>query len=169
MNMKTNPKKMILTALLAALTCAATMSVRIPVIGTQGYIHPGDALVILSGIFLGPFYGFLAGGIGSCLADLLGGYLLYVPATFLIKGMISLLCGLCARRFSAGTHHRYVAAAGGIIDIILVSGGYFLYESVIFGAKTALFSVPSNLIQGAGGLIIAVILFPVLTKVLREI
>ena len=49
---------MVTAALLAALTCAATMSVRIPTLGTGGYIHPGDALVILCGIILGPSWGF---------------------------------------------------------------------------------------------------------------
>ena len=33
-----NLKKMVTAALLAALTCAATMSVRIPTLGTGGYI-----------------------------------------------------------------------------------------------------------------------------------
>lgn len=85
-----NLKKMVTAALLAALTCAATMSVRIPTLGTGGYIHPGDALVILCGIILGPSWGFLAGGIGSTLADLLGGYFIYVPITLAIKGLVAL-------------------------------------------------------------------------------
>ena len=51
-----------MTALFAALACVATMSIRIPTPGTGGYIHPGDAIVILSGIILGPVYGMLAGG-----------------------------------------------------------------------------------------------------------
>ena len=56
--MKNQTKKIILAALFAALTCAATMSIRIPTPGTGGYIHPGDAIVILSGVILGPAYGF---------------------------------------------------------------------------------------------------------------
>ena len=36
----------------AALACVATMSIRIPTPGTNGYIHPGDAIVILSGVIL---------------------------------------------------------------------------------------------------------------------
>ena len=59
-----------------ALVCTATMVIRIPTPGTNGYIHPGDALVILSGIFLGPVQGLLAAGSGSALADFRGGYLL---------------------------------------------------------------------------------------------
>ena len=58
--MKNQTKKIILAALFAALTCAATMSIQIPTPGTGGYIHPGDAIVILSGVILGPAYGFLA-------------------------------------------------------------------------------------------------------------
>ena len=52
--MKNQTKKIILAALFAALTCAATMSVRIPTPGPGGYIHPGDAIVILSGNILVP-------------------------------------------------------------------------------------------------------------------
>ena len=89
--MKSNLKKVVMTALFAALTCAATMSIRIPTPGTGGYIHPGGALVILSGVILGPAYGFLAGGIGSALSDLLGGYFLYVPITLIIKGLVALV------------------------------------------------------------------------------
>lgn len=50
--MKVNTKKLILAALFAALSCVATMSIRIPTPGTGGYIHPGDAIVILCGVIL---------------------------------------------------------------------------------------------------------------------
>ena len=52
--MNSNLKKIVMTALFAALACVATMSIRIPTPGTGGYIHPGDAIVILSGVVLGP-------------------------------------------------------------------------------------------------------------------
>ena len=64
-------KKLVMAALFAALACVATMSIKIPTPGTSGYIHPGDAIVILAGVVLGPAWGFLAGGIGSAMADLL--------------------------------------------------------------------------------------------------
>ena len=78
-------KKLILTALFAALACIATMIMKIPTPGTGGYIHVGDAIVILSGVVLGPWYGFAAAGLGSCMADLIGGYFIYVPITSLSK------------------------------------------------------------------------------------
>ena len=156
-------KKLVLAALFAALACAATMSVRIPTPGTNGYIHPGDAIVILSGIFLGPQFGFLAAGIGSALADVLGGYFAYAPVTFLIKGLVALCAGLFAARLHKNKRHLYPAVLlGGAADIILVAGGYFLYESVFYGAAAAAMSVPANLVQGCGGLVIAAVLYPLL-------
>lgn len=47
-------KKLVFAALFAALSCAATMVIRIPTpIG--GYIHAGDAVVLLSAFLLGPW------------------------------------------------------------------------------------------------------------------
>ena len=45
-------KKLVFAALFAALICVSTISIRIPTPGTGGYIHPGDAAVILAGVFL---------------------------------------------------------------------------------------------------------------------
>lgn len=166
--MKNNMKKWILSALFAALTCAATMSVRIPTPGTGGYIHPGDAIVILSGIVLGPVFGFLAGGIGSAMSDLLGGYLTYVPITFLIKGLVALFAGLSYRRIlsrsASPKRLTFAIASGGILDIILVTGGYFFFEFLLYGAGAAA-SIPANLIQGLSGLILSLLLYPLLASV----
>lgn len=162
--MKNQTKKLVMAALFAALACVATMSIKIPTPGTNGYIHPGDAIVILSGIVLGPVYGLLAAGIGSAMADLLGGYFLYVPITFVIKGLVALASAIAYRALSHKGNYIAVAA-GGILDIILVAGGYCLCETFLYGAAAAIASVPANLIQGTGGLLLALVLYPVITAV----
>ena len=53
---------------------------------------------------------------------------------------------------------------GGVADIVLVAGGYFLCEYVIYGPGAAA-SVPANVIQGVSGLAISLLLYPVLQKV----
>ena len=160
-------KRLVLAALFAALACVATMSIRIPTPGTNGYIHPGDAIVILSGVILGPVWGFLAGGIGSALSDLIGGYFMYVPVTFVIKGLIALVAGLIYEKIGKTQKSRYIAVIlGGIADIILVAGGYFLCESTFLGyGPGAIASVPANIIQGIGGLIISCILYPIIISI----
>ena len=149
--MNNNLKELILAALFAALSCVATMSIRIPTPGTGGYIHPGDAIVILSGVILGPVWGFFAGGIGSALSDLIGGYFVYVPITFVIKGLVALVAGHLYQKIGKTQKSRYVAVVlGGVADIILVAGGYFVCEYII---------------QGIGGLVISCILYPILISI----
>ena len=163
--MNNNLKKLILAALFAALSCVATISIRIPTPGTGGYIHPGDAIVILSGVILGPVWGFLAGGIGSALSDLIGGYFVYVPITFMIKGLVALAAGLLYQKVGKTQKSRYAAVVlGGVADIILVAGGYFVCEYFIYGAGAAA-SIPANIIQGIGGLVISCILYPILISI----
>lgn len=163
--MNNNLKKLIFAALFAALSCVATMSIRIPTPGTGGYIHPGDALVILSGVILGPVWGFLAGGIGSAMSDLIGDYFVYVPITFVIKGLVALAAGLLYQKVGKSQKSRYTAVIlGGIADILLVAGGYFVCEYFIYGAGAAA-SIPANIIQGVGGLVISCILYPILMSV----
>ena len=136
--MNNNLKKLILAALFAALSCVATMSIRIPTPGTSGYIHPGDAI--------GPVWGFLAGGIGSALSDLIGGYFIYVPITFVIKGLVALAAGLLYQKVGKNQKSRYIAVIlGGVADIILVAGGYFVCEFFIYGAGAAA-SIPANML-----------------------
>lgn len=159
-------KKLVTAALFAALICVFTMSIRIPTPGTGGYIHPGDAVVILSGIFLDPVTAFLAAGIGSCMADLLGGYFIYVPITFVIKGLVALAAGLIYQKLGHSSKTRFTAVIlGGVADIVLVAGGYCLCEIFLYGASGALASVPANIIQGVGGLIISAILYPALIAI----
>lgn len=164
--MNSNLKKIVMAALFAALACVATMSIRIPTPGTSGYIHPGDAVVILSGVILGPGWGLLAAGIGSAMADFLGGYFIYVPITFVIKGAVAFMAGLIYRHLGKSDKSRYVAVVlGGVGDMLLVSVGYFLCEAMLYGVAAAMASVPANIIQGLSGLLIGCILYPALLKV----
>ena len=157
-------KKMTTTALFMALTCIATMIIKLPTPGTGGYVHLGDAFVILSGILLGPLYGAIAGGIGSALADLLGGYFIYVPITFLVKALIAAGVGIIYHKLTKNIHKPvFKCILCGIYATVLVAGGYLFFESFMYGAA-ALASVPANIGQGISGLIISCILLPILKK-----
>src|SRR6056297_3563439 len=83
-----NTKQLTTTALMAAVVFVSTMAVKIPI--GQGYLNFGDAAVFLSGMILSPAYAFAAAAIGSSLADL-SGYPMYIPATFLLKGIMAVI------------------------------------------------------------------------------
>ena len=86
--------KTFLIILLAAATAALTFIVRVPIPGTGGYLNIGDIAVIFCGLFLGKKYGAIAGGVGSALADLIGGFFIFAPITLVAKGLEGFLAGL---------------------------------------------------------------------------
>ena len=125
--MNSNLKKIIMTALFAALACVATMSIRIPTPGTGGFV--------------------------------------YVPITLVIKGLVALVSGLIYQKMCRYGKKRYAAVIlGGITDIVFVAGGYFICEFFLYGSGAAA-SIPANIIQGVGGLIISAVLYPVLIAI----
>lgn len=185
-------KKIIITALFAALTCVATMIVKIPT-PTMGYIHPGDAIVLLSGFILGPVYGGLAAGIGSAFSDLFSGYVTYVIPTFLIKAITAILAVNIARGItkvvlSKGEekkNHLLIPAiiTGGIAGEAFMVFGYFVFEIFMLGLATgegltastissgaiaSLEGVPFNIIQGVFGVVVSSIIYPFVYKVYTE-
>ena len=134
----------------------------------------GDCFILIAAWVLGPWYGFAAGGIGSALADLFSGYMHYVPGTFVIKGLIAvaaaLICRAFLKRFTKFPIVAYVA--GALVGEIIMVGGYYVYAALLLGKsfEGALASVPGNLVQGAFGLVISVIVIRVIarTKVLNK-
>jgi uncharacterized membrane protein len=156
-------KKLVFAALFAALSCVATMVIRIPTpIG--GYIHAGDAVVLLSAFLLGPWWGAAAAGLGSGLADLLAGYGQFVPGTFAIKFIVALLGGLLLNcKFIKSLPVRAIVA--GLVGEIFMVLGYLAYEALILGyGAAAVGGVPMNCIQGAFGVIAGAALFLALSK-----
>lgn len=148
----------ITAALLAALTCVATMAIKFP--SPTGYIHPGDAFVLLSGIILGPVYGPLAAGIGSMIADLLAGYPQFAAATLIIKALAALIPALIYKKGKLIT-----VVLSGILGEIVVTGGYFIFENYLYGFGSAIKSIPLNLVQNALGILLCTLLFPILRSV----
>ena len=156
-------KKIVFAALLAALACVATMIIKIPT-PLGGYIHAGDAVVVLAGFLLGPVWGALAAGLGSCLADVISGYVLYAPGTFVIKAVVALLAGwIIGTKLIKNEFAKALVA--GIIGGIVMVGGYMLYEAVFMGFGVgAAANIPMNCIQGAFGAVAGAALYIALSK-----
>ena len=156
-------KKIVFAALLAALACVATMIIKIPT-PLGGYIHAGDAVVVLAGFLLGPVWGAPAAGLGSALADVISGYVLYAPGTFVIKAVVALLAGwIIGTKLIKNEFAKALVA--GIIGGIVMVGGYMLYEAVFMGFGVgAAANIPMNCIQGAFGAVAGAALYIALSK-----
>lgn len=152
--------------MLTALTTAATCAIKLPTVATEGYINVGDAVVMFSAMLLGPWLGFVAGGVGSCLADLLSGYAHWILPTFLIKGIEGFVVGLLFRCLKKVCHNTYiVAAASCAVGAIEMAAGYFVASAIMKGsALVALTSLPANCLQGLVGLVLSSVLLAVAQK-----
>ncbi len=159
----TRTKKIVMASLLAALACVATMVIKIPS-PLQGYINLGDCVVLVAGWMLSPVYGFLAAGIGSALADLLSGYLIYAPATFLIKGCMALIAFYGVKLLQKPMGNLFSKITSGIAAETVMIIGYFVFEGFLYGFTPSLVNIPANGVQGVAGIIIGVLLIKVFEK-----
>ena len=161
--MKTTTQKIIFSSMLAALVCVVTMVIKIPS-PLSGYLNLGDCIVLLSGWLMPPLYGFLAAAVGSALADIFSGYMIYAPVTFLIKGIMALLASLgysLLRKKAGGTVSHVLSGITAELFMIL---GYFAFEGILYGFAAAALNIPINALQGAVGLVLGILLTGIFRK-----
>lgn len=153
-------KKIVFSGLFAALACIATMLIQISIPG-GGYFNLGDCIVLVSGVVLGPVFGFFSAAIGTSLADLFSGFVVYAPATFVIKGLMALIISL----FFSKTENLFLVFIGACISEIVMVLGYFLFECILtLNIGTAVLGVPGNLMQGLVGVTSSIALIALITK-----
>ncbi len=155
-------KKMVVSAVFAALTFVATMVIQIK-LTANGFVNIGDCMVVVCGIFLGPVYGVLAAGIGSMLADVISGYFIYAPATFLIKALMAFAVSLLFKKLSKINEIVAAGVCALIAEAIMVTG-YFLYEIPLYGLPSAVAGMPGNLLQASFGFVCSIVLYVALSK-----
>lgn len=152
-------KTLALGGVMAALVFVMTYFPRIPVLVTNGYIHLGDGMICLAAMLLGPV-SIAAAAIGSALSDLVGGYMIYVLPTFLIKGLVALVVW---KLYQEGNWLRVLLSfvAGELVMVL----GYFVAETLLYGVSTAAAAIGPNLLQGLGGVVVGMICAPLVPRI----
>lgn len=161
-NRNSNVLILALGGMLAALVFVATYFFKLPVSITQGYIHLGDGFILLGAALLG-WASVPAAAIGSALADLLGGYTLYILPTFLIKGAVAAVAVYGVK----GNKPYWLTVIWLVVAELVMVAGYFLVEWLIlgYGLAAAAGAVVPNLVQGLSGVIIGTVLIPLMKRV----
>ena len=171
--MKTKNDKtfqLVMTAMFIALTAVSILFIRVPIPFTQGYVHLGDAVIFLGILVLGWRYGAIAAGIGGAMGDLLGGFAIWAPWTFAIKGLMAVIIGLILSAVIGKrqvSHSRLLATE---VICMVVAGAfetaaYFAAEGIMYGNwATAALGVPWNIGQFAIGMAVAVLINAALNK-----
>ncbi|MGN1014243.1 MAG: ECF transporter S component [Butyricicoccus sp.] len=143
------------TAMMTALICVMTAIPRIPI--PLGYAHLGDAFILIAVLFAGKREGIWAAGIGSALADLLGGFPIWCIPTLLIKTIMALILGWIAYDKDGNCSLFTVrAAVGCVVSMLWMVFGYTIAGAILYGGiLVGLTSTPGLLIKGALNLVIA--------------
>ena len=114
---------------------------------------------------LGPVYGAAAAGIGSAIADIVSGYVIYAPVTLVVKAAMAAVSGIVIRSAgkSAAPLPARIAAAASAEVIMIV--GYALFEALLYHSfSAAMLGVPANAVQGALGAAVSVAVYSLLRK-----
>lgn len=157
---QTNIKKIVLTSILSACIFVVTFLIAIPIPATKGYINFGDSIILISSLILGPLFGGLSGGIGSCIAD----FILapqWALFTFVIKFCEGFLVGLLFKALKNNRFSRIISLATGVTIMI---SGYFIAASILYDVKIAIVELLNNLLQGGVSLVMAVLVSEILVK-----
>ena len=146
-----NAKKLSFTGMFAALIFVVTVFLKVPV--ASGYVHIGDSLIYLATLIIGP-WAMLAGALGEALADIAGSYLMYAPATVIIK-VLTVVPFLFIKKEDKllSVKSALMTLPAGLITV----GGYFLADLII-DKSYAVVDLPGNVIQALASAVIFIVL-----------
>ncbi len=167
-------------AVFTALVFVATIIVVIPMpTGVGAYLNFGDVVIFVASSILGPLGGFICGGVGSALADVV-----YAPTfallTFIVKGLEGILCGTIVWIFKKYAKNEKIKDFVSFVIAFIVSGiwmmlGYYVGTGLMLGAinegefisgfGTALLNIPNDSIQASVSVVVGYLLTIALLRI----
>lgn len=155
-------QEIVFIALITALVFIATYLPHIPI--PLGYAHLGDAVIFLLALLAPRRAALFAACIGSALADLLGGFALWIVPTLVIKLVMAEIVYRAARSGSKiGGRTRVLAAL--LVSSLWMAAAYTLAGAVLYASlPAALASSPGLLMEGLVNSVLALLLLPMLRE-----
>lgn len=170
-------KNIVLASVFTALITVLTFYIRIP--SHNGYIHLGDSMIYLAACLLPPLPALLCASLAGMFADALGGYIIYIIPTLIIKALISLPFSSGQNKFL--TKHNLLAV--GVSSVISVVG-YYIAEVLLVSITSAngfrdllqyifssapwisaVYCIPGNVTQALGSAIVFILIAVSLDKI----
>ena len=151
MNNTKSLNKVVYTGLMIAVVFVLTRFTAVSF--TIGYFNLGDIGIILTSYILGGVSGMIAGGIGSALADLAAGYVIFAPVTLVVKGLEGLILGLLLKKYK----NRIKPLFAIMIGMGFMITGYFVAQAFVLGLFDKTFGITVALSDSLSTLFQAVI------------
>jgi uncharacterized membrane protein len=143
-------KKLAFLGLFMGLLVIATSVLRFPVPTFNLYFNLGESVIYLVALIYGGPTGALIGGVGSALSDLIAGYPVWAPITFVIKGLEGFIVGSVAQKANP-----YIAV---VMGALLMMAGYAAAAGVLYGIGAVPVELAGDFIQVSAGAVIALFL-----------
>jgi len=139
-------QSMVITAVFIALTYIFTafVNVCIPPGSKGGLVHLGNIPLFIAAIVFGRRTGALAGSVGMGLFDLLSGWAVWAPFTFIINGCIGYEVGIITEKRRSFGWNVIALVLATIIKVV----GYYFAEVILYGNWIVPFTnIPANITQ----------------------
>lgn len=163
-NASSRVKEVVHLGLLSALTFVATMAIHVPSLN-GGVVHLGDSMIFLTAVVFGKKYAAISGAIGMTLFDILSGYTMWAPYTFVIKAVMGFIAGSIAYMGGSKGKSVYKNAVGMLLAGIWMILGYYIAEVMITGNWVSpVASMTGNTIQFGAGAVIAFVIIAAIKK-----
>lgn len=158
---------LIMTAMLIALVFLATfINIKLPITANGGLVHLGTAMLFIAAFLFGPKKATLAGALGMGLFDMVGGWLLWAPITFVARGLQGMIVGKIAWAKGRNGNSMAMNVTAAIVSMPIMIAVYYIGEVILYGNWIApLASIPGDVIQNVLGIIIAIPVCAALKKV----
>jgi len=134
-----------ISAIFIGIVYVFTILISIYIPQTRGFFNLGEIGVYIAAIIGGPYIGGIAGGIGSCMADITLGYSYYAPGTLIIKGLEGFIVGILVEYFLSRPRKlsRGIVIAAIIIITFLL---YFLGSNLYIGSAELTILIGSTIL-----------------------
>lgn len=165
-------KTIVQTALLTALVFLATsfINIRLPFLSNGGLVHLGTAMLYIVAIVFGKKKGAIAGSFGMAIFDLLSGWALWAPFTFVIRGIMGYMIGSIAWSKNKEGNNLITNIVAMILSGVWMIIGYYITEVILYGNWVApIASIPGDITQVIVGLILALPAAKILKKYAKYI
>ncbi|KMY52929.1 membrane protein [Bacillus sp. FJAT-27231] len=145
---KSKTRAIVINALFITLTLVATMfiNIRLPIMGNGGLIHLGNVPLFIAAFAYGRKTGAIAGAFGMGLFDLISGWTIWAPFTFIIVGAMGFTAGLISDKMPGNKVVVHTIAI--IAALVIKITGYYFAEVILYANWVQPFgSIPGNVMQ----------------------
>ncbi|OAN12745.1 MULTISPECIES: ECF transporter S component [Exiguobacterium] len=155
----TRTRQLVITSMSIALVFVATLfiNIKLPIAANGGLVHMGTAMLFLIAILFGPRTAMIAGAVGMGLFDIVSGWTLWAPFSFVGRGLQGFIVGWIAWTYGRKGTKVSINALAMIASVPVMLGVYYICEGILYSNWVApALSIPGNITQNVVGILVAI-------------